>query len=63
MEMPDFNEFLASLTPETILQIHSDAKAKWEELAPAGTGDQLIGLSWTIALELLGAYHKWLSCS
>lgn len=67
MNMPNFNDFLATLTPDVIAQIVDDANEKVRKLErkpdePFGTmlGNQIGMINITISLELLGAYHKWL---
>ncbi len=60
MKLPGFQEFLATLTPEKIEQIMSDAKAKCEEASCMGSGEQIAAISWTVSLEVLALYHLWL---
>ena len=65
--MKDFNEFLASITTDDVIDIMADANQKAAEIRAVtmpgektGLGDQIGIVSYTIALELLGLYHKWL---
>ncbi|MDE7054418.1 MAG: hypothetical protein K2O84_06330 [Oscillospiraceae bacterium] len=65
--MKDFNEFLASITSDDVASIMSDANQKAAEIRAkttstekTGLGDQIGIVSYTIALEILGLYHKWL---
>lgn len=65
--MKNFNDFLASLNEETIAEIMSDANLKTESIRssmdknhPAYQGNQIGAVAFTIALEILGLYHKWL---
>lgn len=65
--MKDFNEFLASISPEDTAEIMNDANQKALQMRetmdphdPARFGNQIGAISYTIALELLGLYHKWL---
>lgn len=63
MKLPCFEDFLSSVSPDTIEQIMSDAKMKCEDSAEFGTGSQICAVSWTISLELLALYHQWLENS
>ena len=64
--MKDFQDFIASLDEETVLGIVDDANLKASQIredTPPGAsylGNQIGVVSFTIALELLGCYHKWL---
>ena len=65
--MKDFNEFLASITADDVADIMGDANQKAAEIRAktmpgekTALGDQIGIVSYTIALELLGLYHKWL---
>lgn len=67
MNIGNFNDFLATLTPETIEQIARDANLKLSQareglspIDPTFIGTQISAISLTISLELLGLYHKWL---
>lgn len=60
MDVGNFSDFLDTLTPEVIVSVCNDAKQKAVEMANLGSGDQILGMSWTISLEMLGLYHKWL---
>lgn len=65
--MKDFNDFLASITPDDVADIMDDASQKAAEIREKTSlgdntrfGNQIGIVSYTIALELLGLYHKWL---
>ncbi len=57
MTLPNFQEFLATLSPETITEIMEDAKSKCEASESFGPGGQICSISWTVSLELLALYH------
>lgn len=63
--MKDFNEFLATLTPGVFMEIFNDAKEKAEDTKYTKrsnmSSDQIGAACFTIALELIGQYHKWLN--
>ena len=65
--MKDFNEFVRSLDRETIVEIVADANQKAENSRESignsrnSLGNQIGAISLTIALELLGCCHKWVS--
>lgn len=66
--MRSFNDFLNSFGPEEFMAIINDANQKAVEIKnKTSTPDELpLGniiaiTSYTISLELLGLYHKWLS--
>ena len=68
--LPDFQEFLATLTPETLMAICDDAQLKAsqirEQTSPTDKsylGNQIAVISYTMALELLATYHHWLEQS
>lgn len=68
MKMPNFEDFLFSITEETLEQIRKDVNKKAEEARENNTGTemeklsaQLAFMSYTISIELLGYYHHWLS--
>lgn len=68
MTWPDFQDFLASLGPETIAGIMKDANnamklaEEHDAVDPQNIpGLQLLSASFQMALELLAVYHKWLS--
>lgn len=61
MKLPNFQEFMNTLTQNKITQIISDAQQKCLEASCMGSGEQISAISWTIALELLALYHVWLS--
>lgn len=68
MDFPDFQDFLASLEPDTISGIMGDANRaakamnnvdfEHKEDLPAL---QTLSISYQTSLELLAVYHKWLS--
>lgn len=60
MKLPDFQDFLCTLTPEKITQILEDAAGKAAQTESNGSGGQISAISWTISLELLALYHLWL---
>lgn len=61
----NFNDFVSSLTPEILAQIADDANLKaaqtQAEKSENALANQVGAISLTIALELLGLYHNWLS--
>lgn len=63
--MKDFNDFVASISEEDFFAIMKDASDKANKMKirlgddPASLGTQVGAISYTIALELLGLYHKW----
>ena len=63
--LKDFNDFLSSISEDDATAIMEDASSKAAEArnvtAPGGPdyfGNQVGALSYTIAIELLGMYHK-----
>lgn len=65
--MRDFNDFVRSISTETLMAISSDAQLKMAEVqksidlsGPALLGTQVVAVAYTISLELLGLYHQWL---
>lgn len=64
--MKDFNDFISTLDEETINGIIDDANQKAENVRQntknGGNmlGNQIGAISLTIALELIGCYHKWI---
>lgn len=60
MYIGPFNDFMATITPEHINSICDDANEKVAAIMPSGLGTQIGIVSYTIAIELLGLYHKWL---
>lgn len=67
MRIGDFNDFVATLTPEVVGQITADAQLKVEQMREDSDtndktwlGNQIAAISFTYALEILGFYHKWL---
>lgn len=65
--MQSFDEFMASFGPEEVMSIIDDANQKAQDIRnkmepsdPAFFGTQIGAISYTIAIELLGLYHKWL---
>lgn len=67
MDIGNFNDFMDTLTPETLEKIAADANLKLsqvrQEMNPSSQaflGTQMGAVSLTISLELLGLYHKWL---
>lgn len=66
--MRSFEDFLDSFGGEEIQAIVNDSNLKADEIRsrmspkdPAYQGTQIGVISYTIAIELLGLYHKWLS--
>lgn len=60
--MKDFNEFLKLLDKDTILAIVDDANQKVANMPHDATDATKNGVTaFTIAIELLGIYHKWMS--
>lgn len=60
--MKDFRDFLKSLDKETILAIVDDANAKVANMPSDATDATKNGVTaFTIAIELIGIYHKWIS--
>lgn len=67
MDIPPFQEFMASLDSDTIAGIMKDANnaAKVVEetanISPESIpGLQIQSISFQVSLELLAVYHKWL---
>lgn len=67
LNIGNFNDFIATLTQDTLEQIAADANLKLSQARdavdssdPSFVGTQISALSLTISLELLGLYHKWL---
>lgn len=65
--MRSFDDFMASFGPDEIMAIVDDANQKAQDIRnemdasdPAFVGTQIGMISYTIAIELLGLYHKWL---
>lgn len=63
--MKDFNDFLATVTPEVVAQICEDANLKAAQIRSASEpaemlSNQIGAISLTFSLELLGLYHKWI---
>lgn len=65
--MKDFNDFLKFISPDVMTAIFEDANKKASDIREktdftnvAWLGNQIGIISYTIALELLGLYHKWL---
>lgn len=66
MHMRSFDDFMSSFGEEDIKSIASDATKKAIEVSksmdpndPGFVGTQIGVISYTIAIELLGLYHKW----
>ena len=67
MTLPPFEQFMASLDPETVSGIMRDANnaakiaASTDGINPLNVpGLQAQAMSFQVALELLAVYHKWL---
>lgn len=65
--MRSFNDFMSSFSPEDVMAIVDDANQKAQDIRntmspsdPSFVGSQIGVISYTIAIELLGLYHKWL---
>lgn len=65
--LKDFNDFLNFISPELMSGIFDDANKKAADIREkitlndaAWLGNQIGIVSYTIALEILGLYHKWL---
>lgn len=61
MVFPDYNDFIAHLTPEMISDICNDVNQKTSNFhGPQAPANRSAIAAFTISLELLGTYHKWL---
>ena len=67
MVLPDFQDFMASLDPDTVAGIMKDANiamktvSERQDVRPENIpGLQLLSGSYQVSLELLAVYHKWL---
>lgn len=67
LSIGNFEDFLATLTPDVIEQIFSDAKLKSDQVLEAYkfsrtscSGEQVSAITFTCSLELLALYHKWI---
>lgn len=67
MHIGDFNDFANSISPEAVEAICNDANMKVQQMREDSNpknrtyfGNQLFMLSYTVSIELLGLYHKWL---
>lgn len=67
MNLPPFEDFLASLDPDTISGIMKDASnaAKVVYDTPLAVESdriplQVLSISYQVSLEVLAVYHKWL---
>ena len=64
--MKDFSEFVSELDDATVSKILIGANKYAEKVATAEIkpdsvpGGQIMAISFTIALALLGCYHDWL---
>lgn len=64
--MASFDDFMSTLTEDVVAAIVDDANLKAQEIRKnCGSGLSTIGtqigiVSYTISLELLACYHKWL---
>lgn len=66
MSNKSFNDFVGSISQETIMQIADDVSLKLQDVRkamdennPAFLGTQVSAAAYTISLEILGLYHKW----
>ena len=67
MQFPSFDDFMATLSPDTVAGIMGDANAASRLVKPAkltypedAAGLQVLSISFQVSLELLAVYHKWL---
>lgn len=67
MNLPPFEDFLASMDPDTIAGIMKDASnaSKAVYKTPLSVESdrlplQVLSISYQVALEVLAVYHKWL---
>ncbi len=67
MNLPPFEDFLATLDPDTVSGIMGDASNAANVIGNTLLADerdkvplQILGISYQIALEVLAVYHKWL---
>lgn len=67
MSIGSFDDFMRTIKPDYIEQIAEDANEKATAILsnmgpsnPGLLGTQVGVISYTIAIELLGLYHKWL---
>lgn len=64
--MASFDDFMATLTPDVLTGIFDDANLKAQQIREnsgsglGSLGNQIGIVSYTISLELLACYHKWL---
>lgn len=67
LNLPPFEDFLATLDPDTISGIMGDANQAAKSVNRVSLADQsdkvplqVLSISYQTALELLAVYHKWL---
>ena len=67
MNLPPFEDFLATLDPDTISAIMGDASNAAKVVSNTPLADerdkfplQVMSISYQVALEVLAVYHKWL---
>lgn len=67
MQFPSFDDFMATLSPDTVAGIMGDANAASRLVKPDkltypedAAGLQVLSISFQVSLELLAVYHKWL---
>lgn len=67
MNLPPFEDFLATLDPDTISGIMGDANNAAKIVSSTPLADerdkiplQVSSISYQVALEVLAVYHKWL---
>lgn len=67
MQLPSFQDFLSTLTPDIITGIMQDANHAAKLVDPSKltyaqdmAGMQILSISFQVSLELLAVYHKWL---
>lgn len=64
--MSSFEDFMATLTPDILTGIIDDANLKAQQMRDrsgsglTSLGNQIGIVSYTISLELLACYHKWI---
>lgn len=64
--MLSFDDFMTTLTPDVLSGIIDDANLKAQQMRDksgnslTSFGNQIGAVSYTISLELLACYHKWL---
>lgn len=62
MQMPSFNEYLNTISEESIRNIETRMERNLSFITPhiGGVEDTIVALSTAISLEFLAHYHHWL---